>query len=485
MSGRKQLLVRMALGVLVSGCLAGVCRADTIVLKNGRRIVVSNVVREGGKVSGDTPEGRLSLPESMVASIEKAGADSSPASAPAAEPTDLPIGPPPASAPANSDPVAAAVVHDGAIDQGALAGLDAEAAGGAAGAIARALAGESAASQFEFGRGNFDQALAHAEKARSLAPDQVNILLNVAYLHLRRSEYTTALEILDHARPLAPDSPDVAKLTGWADYGLNKLPQAVAEWRRSLELRPDDELAAALKKAEQDAKVETNFEEGVSAHFVLRYDGGAAPDLARSVLVELEGDFDSLVPLLNYTPPEPIAVVLYTNKDFSDITRAPSWVGALNDGRIRVPVQGLLTVTPQLAHVLRHELAHSFVSQKTHGNCAIWLQEGIAQWAEGLHPASEAALLVDLYNRRDDPSMPALEKSWMALPADYARVAYAWSLATVEAIVQNGTEVDVNRLLDALAAGSSTEGAVRSVLHMSYTELNTSTADYLRRTYLH
>ena len=34
-------------------------------------------------------------------------------------------------------------------------------------------------------------------------------------------------------------------------------------------------------------------------------------------------------------------MVLYTQQAFADITRAPGWVGALNDGRIRVPVQGL------------------------------------------------------------------------------------------------------------------------------------------------
>lgn len=484
----KRMTIRIALGMLaVSACLVGVCKADTIVLKNGRRIVVSNVAREGGKVSGDTPSGRLSLPESMVASVEKegAGSDSLSAGPTSNQAQDLQIGPPPAPAAPDANPATAAVVHDGAIDQAALDRFDAEATGGSAEAIARAVAGESAASQFEFSRGNFDQALAHAERALKFSPDQVTLLLNAAYLHLRRSEYTSALDLLDHARRLAPDSPEVPKLTGWADYGLNKLPQAVAEWKHSLELRPDDDLAAALKRAEQDAKIETNFEEGTSAHFVLRYDGGAAPDLARSVLGELEGDFDSMVSLLDYTPAEPVSVVLYTNKDFADITRAPAWVGALNDGRIRVPVQGLLTVTPELAHVLRHELAHSFVSQKTHGNCAIWLQEGIAQWAEGQHAGGDAALLVDLYNHHDDPSLAALEKSWMALPKDFARVAYEWSLATVEAIVQNGSQADVNSLLDALAAGSSTEGAVRTVLHMNYADLNGSTAGYLRSTYLH
>jgi tetratricopeptide (TPR) repeat protein len=471
--------------LVLSPCLASMCQADTIVLTNGRRIVVSNAVREGGKVSGDTPSGRLSLPESMVASIETErgplGARSTSAQAP-----DLSIGPPRQVPQADSDPAVIAVVRNGAIDQEALARLDSEADGGNADAIARAVAGESAASQFEFGRGNFEQALAHAERGLTLAPDQVTLLINAAYLHLRQSEYSAAADLLDRARRLAPDSPDVAKLDGWADYGLNKLPDAVAEWQRALQLRPgDQDVANALKKAEQDAKIEANFEEGYSAHFVLHYDGGAAPDLARAVLGALESDFGPMVSLLDYTPAEPIAVVLYTDKDFEDITQAPAWVGALNDGRIRIPVQGLLTVTPELAHVLRHELAHSFVSQKTRGNCPVWLQEGIAQWAEGKTAAGDAPLLTDLYNRHDDPSLSALEKSWLALPPDFARVAYAWSLATVEAIVQSGTPVDIDRLLDALSAGSSIEGALRTALQTNYADLNRSTADYLSRTYLH
>ena len=65
------------------------------------------------------------------------------------------------------------------------------------------------------------------------------------------------------------------------------------------------------------------------------------PELAREVLQTLETEFDEISTTLNYMPPEPIGVVLYTNQTFMDITRAPSWVGALNDGRIRVPVEGL------------------------------------------------------------------------------------------------------------------------------------------------
>jgi len=82
-------------------------------------------------------------------------------------------------------------------------------------------------------------------------------------------------------------------------------------------------------------------------------------------------------------PTETIVVLLYPNQDFRDITRSPNWVGALNDGKIRVPVSGLTQMTPDLARVLKHELTHSFVRQITLGRCPTWLNEGLAQLEEG------------------------------------------------------------------------------------------------------
>src|SRR5260370_28210617 len=48
--------------------------ADTIVLKNGRRIVALSVVEEGDKVKYLTSAGELSLPKSIVDHIEKGAA---------------------------------------------------------------------------------------------------------------------------------------------------------------------------------------------------------------------------------------------------------------------------------------------------------------------------------------------------------------------------------------------------------------------------
>src|SRR5206468_8550025 len=107
------------------------------------------------------------------------------------------------------------------------------------------------------------------------------LLLNVAYVYLRRSEYKQALEYLDKARRFAPDNADVAKLAGWAYYGLNKLDQAVAEWKRALALRPDSEVQRALDKALADKQEEESYKENESSHFKLRYSGASETALAR------------------------------------------------------------------------------------------------------------------------------------------------------------------------------------------------------------
>jgi hypothetical protein len=469
------------------GLLGAEAQADTIVLKNGRHIVAANVVEENGRVSYETSAGRLSLPRSIVERVERGSV--SPADLAPQGASQLAIAPPDVEPAEGYDEVARTVIHGDSIDRAYLARLDEAARDGSSASAARAAVGHVAAARYELRRGEIEPGIAEYRRALSFASSQpslyLGISLNVAYLHLRRSEYSVALDYLTRARRVAPDSPDVAKLAGWAYYGLNRLDQAVEEWKRVLRLRPDAEVQHALEKAERDQQAESSYREGETSHFTVRYYGGAAPQLARDILRTLEEHFRAIESELNFTPAEPIGVILYTDQTFADITRAPGWVSALNDGRIRVPVQGLTSVSPELSRVLKHELTHSFIQQKTRGRCPVWLQEGIAQWMEGLRSGDHAGLLVSAYERRSAIPLAALEGPWMSLPRDVASHAYAWSLAVVEYIVETNGMRDIERLLDRISSEPSTEAAARSTLRMDYAELAQETAKYLRRTYLH
>src|SRR3977135_699201 len=120
--------------VLLGGALlsmSGRAPADTIVLKNGRRIIALNAVEEGDKVKYLTSAGELSLPKSIVDHIEKGGAVPM-AGSPGADAANLDIAPP-AGQPlgsGDSDAIERAAVHDEAIDRPYIAKLEVEARGG-------------------------------------------------------------------------------------------------------------------------------------------------------------------------------------------------------------------------------------------------------------------------------------------------------------------------------------------------------------------
>lgn len=458
---------------------------DTIVLKNGRRITALSVTQEGDKVTYETSSGTLTLPRAIVDHIERG-------SVLAAEvpenPARLSLRPPETEAatvkfPPNMNEIETRMLHGGEVDRNYVAQLENEARSGAAVANQNAAMVHHAASQFELLNGDMDLALADARTALRYAPEQPVLLMDVAYLHLRRSEFTQSLEYLERARRVVPEDPEVSKLAGWAYYGLNKLDQAVAEWKHAASLRPDAEVEAALQKAQRDKLEEEQYKENESSHFMLRYSGSSEPALARAVLHTLERHYGAIESELSYSPPDSIGVILYTQHAFADITQAPNWVGALNDGRIRVPVQGLSDVTQELSRVLKHELTHSFVQQKTRGHATTWIQEGLAQWMEGKRSDMNAAALIRMYTA--DSAMGALHFSgdWMKMSSSDSGIAYAWALANVEYIVQAGGMNDIDRILERLATGESPEAAVRAVLRGDYADLTHDTVAYLRKTY--
>jgi hypothetical protein len=173
-------------------------------------------------------------------------------------------------------------------------------------------------------------------------------------------------------------------------------------------------------------------------------------------------------------------VVLYTNQTYFDVTQAPAWTAALNDGKLRIPVEGLTSVTPELSRVLKHELAHSFIRQATNGKCPVWLNEGFAQLVEPRSASPYRAQLAALFQSGNQPPLQSLESSFIGFDSNRAGVAYIESLAYVEYIRDT---YGINRISDImrdLAEGESPEEALKSTIHDDYAQLEEEFARHLR-----
>jgi hypothetical protein len=282
----------------------------------------------------------------------------------------------------------------------------------------------------------------------------------------------------------SPNSPDAYTVLGYAQQASDHTRDAVASWKHSLELRPDPAVQQYLAKAQREQNVETDFAQRESGHFVLHYEGKQTSESFREqILAALESDYDDLARDLGTPPRDNILVTLYTEQAFFDVTRAPSWSGALNDGKLRIPINGLNSMTPELARVLKHELAHTFINQLSAGRCPPWLHEGIAQLLEPKSLGSDGRQLAQLFKSQNNIPLNVLEGSFLRFSGGQAYLAYAESLAAVTYINDTYGMGDIQRILQLLSQGNSTEAALRATIHSDYGQLESEVAKYLADKY--
>ncbi len=336
------------------------------------------------------------------------------------------------------------------------------------------------AGKFEFDHGNLDQAHRYFDSALRFQPENATVLIYYSALLVRTGNAAQALSYAQRAVRAAPQSADAYTVLGYAQQASDHTKEAVASWKRSLELRPDAAVAQYLAKAQREQNVESDFAQRESSHFVLHYEGKQTSEAFRAqILAALESDYDDLARDLGTPPRDNILVTLYTEQAFFDVTRAPSWSGAINDGKLRIPISGLSSMTSDLARVLKHELAHSFINQISGGRCPTWLHEGIAQLEEPKSLGGDGRQLAQLFKSERYIPFNVLEGSFQQFSSAQAYVAYAESLAAVSYINDSYGMGDLQRILQRLAEGNSTEAALRATVHSDYGQLGAETGKYL------
>ena len=455
-------------------CFAVLCAAagaDTIVLKNGDRIVADSIEERNGRVEYWLGENTFTIPKSIVARIE-AGP---PAPAPPAPNAAAEL-PQVREQMAGTDQLMARVLRNGAVDAAALKAIEQE------GVPTQSAAANAIAASFAESKNDFAGAVHYLQSALRFLPQHPVLLANYASVLLRLGRVGEALASAQQAAA-SSESAEAFEILGFAYYKNERNREAVAALKRSLQLRPDDKVRRLLERVERESSTEADFREQGSSHFTLRYEGSQTADGLRAQILEaLEDDYKDLQNDLGGSPRN-VSVSLYTDQAFFDVTQAPAWSAALNDGKIRIPISGIQSVTPQLSSVLRHELTHSFVQQITHGRAPQWLNEGIAELEQGMTTTSFGPRLAALYLSGHQIPLNQLEGRFDGYSAGEASVAYAEGLAAAECIRNTYGMDDLARILQRLGEGQSIESALRSTVHAGYAELEVEITNYLKKNY--
>lgn len=468
--GVRLIITICCFAVFNAGCTAW---ADTIQLKNGQSIVVDSAREVNGLVEYTIGENTFAIPKSLVLKIES-GPGVTPARSAPSVATDVP---PVREQMESGSDLISRVVHNGQIDLTALRDIEKE------GSAEKSAAANLIAANFEEEHKNVDAAAHYLQIALAFKPSHPVLLESYASVLLQLGRSSEALPYALQATQSNPQSAEAFAVLGYAYYKNDRNRDAITAWKRSLQLRPSDRIQELLARVERESRAEAEFRQQASDHFVLRYEGSQAQESLRNqVLSVLETQYSVLRNDLGAAPRD-IYVSLYTGQAFFDVTQAPAWSAALNDGKIRVPVSGMNDVTPELARVLRHELTHSFVAQIVHGHAPQWLDEGLAQLEEGRTTTAIGQRLAALYVSGNQVPLNRLEGDFASYSAPEAQVAYAEALAAAEYIRNRYGMSDVARILQRIGQGDSVETALRYTIHIGYAELEVEITNYLKRTY--
>ena len=322
--------------------------------------------------------------------------------------------------------------------------------------------------------GKQDAAVRLYRAAIAKAPDEIFPRIELAELQLKRGDLFGAQSQLEQAKRLDSKNVRVRELLGDVYYERGRTALAIREWQLALADDSDPGLLYKLKKALRENDDDIVFDDVERPNFVIRYEGSVNSTIGRVVAAALDEEFYELVRELRFAPRAPVVVTLYTNQEFRDVTNTPSWASALNDGEIRVPVEGLSDMTPTLRRLLRHELTHSFVNALTAGNCPAWFHEGLAQLREGGDKPDPYPRLRDA--RFDDALLPlwTLEGPLTGYSKDKALLAYAQALSATEYLAARRGRDALVQILRLLAERKSMNEALKVVVGLDYQEFQTA-----------
>jgi hypothetical protein len=131
----------------------------------------------------------------------------------------------------------------------------------------------------------------------------------------------------------------------------------------------------------------------------------------------------------------------------------------------------------ELRRVLRHELTHAIIDQKTKGNCPHWLQEGIAQFLDGTDVRATDAWL----RRQTAPLIPLfrIEGPFRDRDAASREIAYRESASAVSFLVARIGRTGLLFLVQRLGEGRPFDRALLET-GLSYAELQQAWESSLR-----
>jgi tetratricopeptide (TPR) repeat protein len=364
-----------------------------------------------------------------------------------------------------------------------------------------------AAGQFPSACDRFDRAAEHEPASTARRRDLAGCFEGWAWQTVREGRADEAILLFRHALHATPDAPDLliglgvaAVHAGRADEAVEPLERAVlADARLTARLllarlydqRDEAPRALAhlravvaadparadarqlLEKIERERQAEADFRRLTTPRFIIKYRPAREREARHLLPPLLDAASERVSAQLGYRPLHRVTVVLYEDAQFRHVAGVHPWVAGLFDGKIRLPLGSEPASTAALERLLAHEYAHAVVHDLSRGRAPRWLQEGLAQVAEGARAGGPP-------HAPDTLDLAAVDALIASADPVRARLGYDVALWIVQDLLGRGGPLAMRALLTRLGMGEPVAAVVPSVYGLRLGELESHWRQRLR-----
>lgn len=324
--------------------------------------------------------------------------------------------------------------------------------------------------------GNADRALSLFREALTMNPSDPGLHLGAGAAQHVLGREDEARRSLEFALKGEPRLTPAAALLGEIVYRQGDVEAAIRTYETAIgHNAADSSMKMRLEQWRKEAALQNGFGTRKDDRFSVMFEGPAEERLAARATAVLDAAFWRIGKVIGQYPSNSIAVVLYTERQFRDITRAPEWSDGLYDGRIRIPVRGASQNLVAFDRVLTHELTHAMVTSLAPRGVPVWLHEGLAQYFE---PGDALGARRRLRAARLFVPLSDLEGAFHDLETNEAVIAYDESLFAVNTLMERVGK-GVSFLIQDLGQGVPVSQAIQR-FGFSYSEFQNQVLERLQ-----
>ena len=189
-----------------------------------------------------------------------------------------------------------------------------------------------------------------------------------------------------------------------------------------------------------------------------------APKTLWDICQLIERTHDEVGAKLDCFPNRQICISILNTYDAPTQTDLPKWASGCFNGDILLkycadgePELGVLYA------LIRHEWTHLLVELLTHGNCPVWLNEGLAQTIARPLLYYEKLALQQTNKNGTLPTMSELNQPFTKFATSQRKIAYLQSAAIVAALIDESGFPAIRQFLSLIGNGTPYETALRQI----------------------